>query len=96
MNPSSAHPSVLGGDHVVVRIREHEVWLGKRRLTRYGQHGSLVALPAAAALRLVEDRAAKLPAEITLRQLRLHVDGLAERQRSTTDDGARHEAIEHV
>jgi hypothetical protein len=64
-------------DHVVVRMLDHASLHG-RHLWRHGLYRGLVPLAPADALRLVQDRLAKLPGEVSLRQLREHVAAMAE------------------
>lgn len=60
----------VGAGTALVRVQKPVLYLRGRRLSRHGQHGKLVCLPMRDALRLVERGDAKLPAEVTLRELR--------------------------
>ena len=69
--------SLVRDDFALVRIRERVLYLRGRRLGKHGQLGSLVALPLADALRLVEAGQAKMPGDATRQQLREAVAALA-------------------
>lgn len=66
----SAAPSMLHGDIAVVRLLAPAVWLRGRRLSRISPYGSLCALPAVDALRLVESGTAKTPEAYSRADLR--------------------------
>ena len=54
----------------------HRTYVVVRQRGRFGLFGTLACVPVAHAVRLVRDRQAKLPAELTLRHLELHARGL--------------------
>ena len=68
--------STSTADYAPVRLRE-TIRLRGRVMCHYGPHGTLRALPLADALRLVEQRRAKLPAGQNLCWLRKALEDAA-------------------
>ena len=69
--------SLITSDYALVRLRE-SVRLPGRMMCKYGQYGTLRALPLALALRLVEAKQAKMPAGEHLCWLRHAVESQPE------------------
>lgn len=69
--------SLINDGYAVVRLRE-SVRTRRRFMSTHGQHGSLVVLPIAFALELVEDGRAKTPAATSRGALRAAAYALLE------------------